>query len=165
MSTTRTLLTAALSFGVLVACGADQPAPQSGSQGAPNANAGQEIRACHLIDLAAATTVVGVGTEHPGGDTERDTCIYSNAGVAMLTIQTGDAMLYDRITIPEPHTPVALGDRGRQTVQASGRVAVQFVKGDYSVTIGVQPIGSNQGRPDYLPLVLSAAQKAAAMLP
>lgn len=164
MTMTRSLLVAALSLAVLAACGADRPADANSAQ-TPGASSSQEVRACHLIDLAAATAVIGAGTEHPGGDTERDTCIYSNPGVAMLTIQTGDAQLYDRITIPEPHTPAALGDRGRQSVQPSGRIAVQFAKGNYSVTIGVQPIGTNNGRPDYLPLVLSAAQQAAALLP
>ena len=88
----------------LVACGI-QEAAWGGDR------AGQEVRACKVFDLQAAIQVIGRGTEHPGGDTERLTCMYSNPGVAQLTVQLNPADLYDRITILKPHTPVQIGDK------------------------------------------------------
>lgn len=118
---------------------------------------GSDVRACELVDLATAQSVIGPETEHPGGDTERETCLYSNPGVAMLTVQIGAAQLYDQISIPQPHTPVELGDRGRFSMQPSGPIAVEFVKGDYTVTIGVRPFGLPV-EPYEEPLMMAARQ-------
>jgi len=157
-------ITATLILAVLVACGGEPPATTgAGNQSAPVAGASQEVRACDLLDLATAITIIGTGTEHPGGDTERDTCIYSNAGVAMLTIQIGRAELYDQMSIPMPHTAVSIGDRGRYNVQTSGAVAVEFTQGDYKVTLGVRPIGSSNS--SHLDPLLAAARGVAGQLP
>ena len=120
----------------------------------------QDIRACDLLDLTMARGVVGPDTEHPGGDTERETCVYANPGVAMLTIQIGRAELFDQIRILEPHTPESIGDRGRSTVQPSGSVALQFVKGEYAVTIGVSPLGGAPSTGYLTPLRAAALQVA-----
>jgi len=168
MTASRTPLAMTISLLVFTACGAGPPAdsPVGGSQAVPGTAAATSnpiVRACDLLDLAAATSLLGPGTEHPGGDTERDACIYSNPGVAMLTILLGSAQLYDQITIGQPHTPVAIGDRGRHNVQVSGATSAQFVKGAYSVTMSIQPIGSPAQ--DYLDLLLAAARQAASALP
>ncbi len=150
---------------LLTACGAGPPADSPADQANPGSSAAASptVRACDLLDLAAATSLLGAGTEHPGDDTERDACTYSRAGVAMLTILIGSADLYDQVTIAPPHTPAAIGDRGRHNVQGSGAVSVQFVKGAYSVTINIQPIGS--AAQDYLDPLLATAQEVAGALP
>lgn len=133
----------------LVGCGSQQTATT--------------IRACNVLDLSAARTAIGSSAELPGGDVEEQTCQYVNPGIATLTIQIGTAQLYDQVTILQPHTATPIGDRARYNVQASGAVALQFVKGDYSATISINPIGSSP--PDYLNAVLAAGQTAASMLP
>ena len=159
-------LGAMLSVIVLAACGAE---PAENSQPAGDVAAlsggtsGQIIRACDLLDLTAATRVIGSGTEQPGGDMEELTCMYSNPGVAVLTIQLGGAELYDQITILPPHTSVQIGDQGRYNVQGTGTAAVQFAKGAYSVTISVQPFGTSQAA--YMESLLAAAREAAGRLP
>jgi hypothetical protein len=160
-----------IGFGVafaiigLAACGADTgEEARSGMAtrtGRPEA-VRQDVRACSVLDLAAARRVIGPRTEHPGGDTEASTCMYVNAGVATLTLQLGQAGLYDRITIPEPHTMVQIGDRGRYNVQEQGGVAVQFVSGAHSATMTARPIGKSQSQ--YLDPVISAAREVAARL-
>lgn len=160
--------TTAVFLVVFVACGAEPPPASSvgGSQSVPGAAAtssSRSVRACDLLDLATATTVIGSGTELPGGDAEQETCVYANPGVAILTIQIGRAQLYDQVTIAQPHTAATIGDRGRYNVQPSGAVAIQFVKGAYSVTISVQPIGSAVQA--YEAPLMSAAQGAAGLLP
>lgn len=162
MAASRTPLATTISFLFLTACGAGPPADQA-VPGTAAATSSPTVRACDLLDLAAATSLIGSGTEHPGGDTERDTCVYSNAGVAILTIQIGSAQLYDQVTIAPPHTPVAIGDRGRHHVESSGAVSTQFVKGAYSVTISIQPLGSPAR--DYLNPLLAAARQVAGALP
>jgi hypothetical protein len=127
------------------------------------AGASPEVRACDLLTLDGATRVIGSGTEHPGGDTERLTCMYSNPGVAMLTIQLGSAAQYDQVTIMQPHTAVEIGDRGRSNVQSNGVASVQFVKGAHSATLSAQPLGSAQA--DYLEPLVAAAREAAGRLP
>lgn len=133
------------------------------ANGLPQAWAGQEIRACNVLDLQGASRVIGPGTEHPGGDTEPLTCLYSNPGVAMLTIQLWPAASYDQVTILQPHTAVKIGDKARYNVQKNGVVAVQLVKGSHSVTLNVQPMG--KPKTDYLEPLLSAAREVAARLP
>lgn len=129
---------------------------------APQSTAAQDIRACSLLTLEAATRVLGSGTEQPG-DTEQLTCIYSNPGVGMLTIQLGSAAQYDQITIMQPHAVVEIGDRGRSNVQSNGVVSVQFVKGAHSATLSAQPLGSTQA--DYLAPLVAAAREAAGRMP
>lgn len=124
--------------------------------------AAQDVRACEVLTLEAATRVIGTGTEQPG-DTEQLTCIYSNPGVAMLTIQLGSAAQYDQITIMQPHAALEIGDRGRSNVQQNGAVAVQFVKGAHSATLSLQPLGAAQA--DYLEPLVTAAREAAGRLP
>ena len=124
--------------------------------------AGQEVRACDVLDLQGASRVIGSGAEHPGGDAERDTCLYSSPGVAMLTIQVWPAEYYDRGTILQPHTVAKIGDKARYNVQKTGVVAVQLVKGSHSVTLNVQPMG--KPKTDYLEPLLSAAREVAARL-
>lgn len=154
----RTVVSA-LALVLLTACGTEAATEGSEPSGGV---ASEEVRACALLDLTAATQVLGAGTEHPGGDTEAGTCVYVNPGVAMLTIQLGSGDLYDRITIMPPHTPVSIGDEGRHNVQENGAAAVQFRQGDHSVTVSVQPIGEDPG---YLEAVISAARNAATRLP
>ena len=161
MHTGSSRLALALMLAVLVACGGEPPSTARG--GGPSTLSTQEVRACDLLDLATAASIIGSGAEHPGGDTERDTCLYSSPGVALLTIQIGSSDLYDQISIPQPHTAVSIGDRGRYTEQASGTTAVEFVKGDYTATIGVRPIGSQASA--YLDPLLAAARSVASRLP
>jgi hypothetical protein len=94
---------------------------------------------------------------------EQLTCLYSSAGVGMLTLQLGTAELYDQVTILEPHTPVQIGDGARYNVQETGVVAVQLVQGRHSATLSVQPIGTSET--DYLEPLLSAAREVAERLP
>lgn len=159
-----TLSTVVLLF-VLAACGADRPDALGAleERSAPTGSLAADVRACELVDLATAQSVIGPETEHPGGDTERETCLYSNRGAAMLTVQIGTAQLYDQMSIPPPHTPVDIGDRGRFSMQPSGPIAVEFVKGDYTVTIGVRPLGLPV-EPYEEPL-MAAARRAADGLP
>ena len=168
MTTSFTRIGVALSLVALVACGPEKPsASQLGgdpaAQGETIVAASQPVRACELVDLTTATRVIGSGTEHPGGDTEQETCMYVNPGVAMLTIQIGRAELYDQITILPPHTPAQIGERGRHTVQPTGTVAVQFVKGRYSVTLSTQPLSASDSA--YLDALLATAREAANRLP
>lgn len=153
MGSISTQRVAPLSVLALVACGADTARDDPG----------QEIRACDVLDLQAATRVLGPGTEHPGGDTEQLTCLYSNAGVGMLILQLGPAELYDQVTVLEPHTQVQIGDRARYNVQKTGVVAVQLLAGDHTATLSVQPIGTSDT--DYLERLLSAARDVAGTLP
>jgi hypothetical protein len=132
------------------------------AEGVQQAWAGQEVRACEVLDLQGASRVIGPGAEHPGGDAERDMCLYSSPGVAMLTIQLWSAEYYDRVTILQPHTAVKIGDKARYNVQKTGVVAVQLVKGSHSVTLNVQPMG--KPKTDYLEPLLSAAREVAARL-
>ena len=132
------------------------------THGLQQAWAGQEVRACEILDLRSASRVIGPGAEHPGGDAERDMCLYSSPGVAMLTIQLWPAASYDQVTILKPHTPVQIGDKARYNVQKTGVVAVQLVKGSHSVTLNVQPMG--KPKTDYLEPLLSAAREVAARL-
>ncbi|MBX3319641.1 MAG: hypothetical protein KF890_07155 [Nitrospira sp.] len=124
--------------------------------------ASRQVRACEVLDLQGAGRVIGPGAEHPGGDTERDMCLYSSPGVAMLTVQLWSAEYYDRVTILQPHTAVKIGDKARYNVQKTGVVAVQLVKGSHSVTLNVQPMG--KPKTDYLEPLLSAAREVAARL-
>jgi hypothetical protein len=124
--------------------------------------AGQEVRACDVLGIQGASRVIGPGTEHPGGDTEQLTCLYSNPGVAMLTIQLWPAESYDQVTILKPHTPVQIGDKARYNVQKTGVVAVQLVTGAYAATLNLQPMG--KPKTDYLEPLLSAAREVAARL-
>jgi hypothetical protein len=124
--------------------------------------AGQEVRACDVLDIQGAGRVIGPGTEHPGGDTEQLTCLHSNPGVAMLTIQLWPAESYDQVTILKPHTPVQIGDKARYNVEKTGAVAVQLVTGSHSVTLSVRPMGKS--RTDYLEPLLSAAREVAVRL-
>ena len=124
--------------------------------------AGQEVRACEMLDLQGASRVIGPGAEHPGGDTEQGMCLYSSPGVAMLTIQLWLAEYYDRVTILQPHTAVKIGDKARYNVQKTGVTAVQFVTGGHSVMLNVQPMG--KPKTDYLEPLLSAAREVAARL-
>lgn len=132
------------------------------AEGVQQARAGQEVRACEILDLQGASRVIGPGAEHPGGDAERDMCLYSSPGVAMLTIQVWPAEYYDRVTILQPHTPVQIGDKARYNVQKNGVVAIQLVSGSHSATLNVQPIG--KPKTDYLEPLLSAAREVAARL-
>ncbi|MDH4078825.1 MAG: hypothetical protein OEU68_03320 [Nitrospira sp.] len=132
------------------------------AEGVQQAWAGQEVRACEILDLQGASRVIGPGAEHPGGDAERDMCLYSSPGVAMLTIQVWPAEYYDRVTILQPHTAAKIGDKARYNVQKTGVVAVQLVKGSHSVTLNVQPMG--KPKTDYLEPLLSAAREVAARL-
>lgn len=155
----------ALAASILVSCGAE-PAREARSEGdvaAPASSQQAAVRACDLLDLEAATRVIGSGTEHPGGDAEEGVCIYSNPGVAMLTLRVGPAELYDEVTIMRPHTSVQIGRQGRYNVQDAGAAAVQFVQGVYSVTLSVQPIGRSQT--EYLEPLLTAAREAADRVP
>ena len=153
MAASTTGLAGALLLIALAACGGGT---SQGSQAA------QGIRACEALDLQGATQVLGTGTEHPGGDTEPLTCVYSNAGVAMLTIQLNPAAAYDQMTILEPHTPVQIGDRARYNVQSTGVVAVQLATGAHSATLSVQPIGTSQT--SFLDPLLVAAREVASRL-
>ncbi len=144
--------------GALMACGADTT-----DEPATGQVASTEIRACSLLDLASATRVLGPGTELPGGDTEPLSCMYSNAGVGMLTVQLNPASSYDQVTILPPHTPADIGDQGRYNVQANGVVSVQFADGAHSATLSVQPIGTTDT--DFLQPMLTAAREMAAKLP
>ncbi len=161
-------LGAILSVLTLAACGAD-PAVETRSAGdvarpaGSQRSAGARVRACDLLDLETASRVIGSGTEHPGGDTEEGVCIYSNPGVAMLTLRLDRAELYDEVTIMQPHMSVQIGRHGRYNVQDTGVAAVQFAQGDYSVTLSVQPIGRSQT--EYLEPLLTAAREAAGHLP
>lgn len=130
--------------------------------GVHQAWAGQEVRACQVLDLQGASRVIGPGTEHPGGDTEQLMCLYSNPGIAMLTIHLWPAESFDQMSILKPHTPVQIGDQARYNVQKTGVVAVQLVTGSHSVTLNVQPMG--KPKTDYLEPLLSAAREVAARL-
>jgi hypothetical protein len=132
------------------------------AEGVQQGWAGQEVRACNVLDIQGASRVIGLGTEHPGGDTEPLTCLYSNPGVAMLTIQLWPSESYDQVIILKPHTPVQIGDKARYNVEKTGAVAVQLVTGAHSVTLSVRPMGKSQT--DYLEPLLSAAREAAARL-
>ena len=142
----------------------EEPRPGGEAAAASSAPpaAARDVRACAVLDLAAATRIIGQGTEHPGGDTEAGTCMYVNPGVATLTFQLGPAGQYDQITILQPHTPVEIGERGRYNVDGSV-VAVQFVKGAYSATLSARPISRSQS--DYLQPALSGAREVAGRLP
>ncbi len=152
----------------LAACGSERAEESRATEDVATSagsrvSSAREVRACDLLDLPAASRVIGSGTEHPGGDTEELTCVYVNPGVAMLTFQLGGAELYDQVTIMQPHTSMQIGSRGRYNVQASGVAAVQFVKGAYSGTLSVQPVGTPQA--EYLERLMSAARDAADRLP
>ncbi|GKS65872.1 hypothetical protein YTPLAS72_31760 [Nitrospira sp.] len=132
------------------------------THGLQQAWAGQEVRACEVLDFQGASRVIGPGAVHPGGDAGRDMCLCSCPGVAMLTIQLWPAEYYDRVTILQPHTAVKIGDKARYNVQKTGVVAVQLVKGSHSVTLNVQPMG--KPKTNYLEPLLSAAREVAARL-
>lgn len=152
-------------ISALAACGAvgsdDSAGALGEGAGAPDGS-GQAVRACDLLTLDEATGVIGPGTEHPGGDTEEWTCIYSNPGVALLTVQLYPAASYDEIMILQPHHDLDVGARARYNVQEDGTAAIQFVSGEYAVTLGVRPIGSGEG--DFLDPLVAAARRAAADL-
>ena len=105
----------------LVACGIQEAA--WGGDLAHRVAARQEVGACKVLDLQAAIQVIGRGTEQLG-DTEQALCMYSNPGVAQLTIQLYPAESYDQITILKPHTPVQIGDKARYNVEKTGVVAL-----------------------------------------
>ena len=130
---------------------------------APAELSGQDVRACDLLDLEGAIRVIGPDAEPHGGDTAELICMYSDPGVVLLTLQLGRAELYDQITILPPHTPVQIGSTGRYNVQENGTAAVQFAKGNYSVTLSAQPMGSTQAQ--YLDPLISVAREAAGRLP
>ncbi len=122
----------------------------------------QQLRACELVDLADARGIIGDEAMNPS-DTEHTTCVYVNPGVAMLSVRIDTGDMYDRLTIPVPHTPQAIGERGRSHVDGNGTPSVQFLKGDVSVTMGTTQMAA--GDPvDYLPALLSGAQGAAAKI-
>lgn len=134
----------------------------NGTAGFNRVDLGQAVRACDVLDLATAAGVIGADTEHPGGDTEESTCLYSNAGTAILTLQLGSVELYDQISILKPHTAVSIGQRARYNVQPNGAIGVQFIEGAHSATLSVQPIGAS--RTDYLASMLTAARTVAERL-
>jgi len=149
---------AASALALLTMAGWACPA-ESGSSGRASA---QQLRACELVDLPAARTIIGAEATNPS-DTEDTTCVYVNPGVAMLSIRIDAGDLYDRLTISLPHTPQAIGEQGRSHVDINGAASVQFLQGGLSITIGVTPIGAGDAV-DYLPALLSGAQGAAAKI-
>ena len=137
------------------ACPADGPATAGGSGAATEV---AQLRACELVNLAAARAIIGADATNPG-DTEETTCIYVNPGVAMLTIRIDTGDMYDRLTISTPHTPQAIGEKGRSHAGSNGNVSVQFLQGGMSVTMGANPIGVDPV--DYMPALLDGARAAA----
>lgn len=148
---------------LMAACGGD-PADGAGQVPDPGASvAAGELRACNLLTLEGATRIMGEDTERPGEDTEQASCTYSRPGSAIMTFQIWGADDYDRMTIMPPHTPQAIGERGRSNVAENGATAVQFVKGRYSFTMSATPIGREP--PDYLAAMVAVAQEIATRIP
>ncbi|NNF28161.1 MAG: hypothetical protein HKN73_13130, partial [Gemmatimonadetes bacterium] len=61
-----------------------------------------------------------------------------------------------------PHSALDVGTRGRYNTQDNGIAAVQFVSGEYAVTLGARPIGSADT--DLLDPLMAAAREIASAL-
>ncbi|NNF29651.1 MAG: hypothetical protein HKO53_18150 [Gemmatimonadetes bacterium] len=121
---------------------------------------GQEPTACELVDGTSAETVLGSDWSNPGGASTPGACRYDNAeGNLVMMVQILGSVMYDAVPI-NPATPVDIGDRGRYGVGSSGSANVQFVRGEYSVTIRVTPI-SGPPASDLVDPLLEVARMAA----
>ncbi|MCG8469081.1 MAG: hypothetical protein MJB57_12900 [Gemmatimonadetes bacterium] len=129
----------------------------------PTASPGPDPLGCTMVDLATVETLLGSGAVDAaeGDDSAPDVCVFQGPeGWALLTIMRHPADLYDQITIRRPHTPAEVGDRGRYNVdEATGAVAVQFVKGDASVTLSLQMLSEREG--DFVAPMLDVARAVA----
>ena len=160
----RSLTRALWVLPIVAACGAfgEEGTANRGEPGTDGSSAVQAVRACDLVDLASAGRIIGPDAEHPGGDMEEWTCVYSSPGVALLTVQLAPAVSYDEVTILQPHSALDVGERGRYNRQEDGPVAVQFVSGEWSVTMGVRPMGVPDV--DYFDPLVAAARDVAGQL-
>jgi len=117
---------------------------------------------CELVDIAVAEKVLGPDVIDTTTDPNSFCLFISSKTAAQFSVRTDTRALYDQVSIPQPFTLVDIGEAGRYHEYPKGGVAIQFAKGDTSVTIAVR-ILRNDGR-DYLTLLLDIARDFAAKM-
>lgn len=117
---------------------------------------------CELVDLETAKRVLGAEIIDTTTDPASFCLFLSTTTAAQFSVRKDTDAVYDQITIPQPFTPVDIGERARYHRYPKGGVAVQFVSGESSVTLAVR-ILRDDGR-DYLELLLDIAREIAAKL-
>ncbi len=117
---------------------------------------------CELVDIAVAERVLGPDIVDTTTDPNSFCLFISSKTAAQFSVRTDTRALYDQVSIPQPFTLVDIGEAGRYHEYPKGGVAIQFAKGDTSLTIAVR-ILRDDGR-DYLTLLLDIAREIAVKL-
>ena len=148
------------------------PAIEEPAQDEPTATAepAAAIDAAELVDVAAATRILGEGTaldDTPAPDFGAESVTtYATPGGALLvvTVFRGTEFYGGMNALPDAD-PIDIGDEGIINVEENfGGVVVEFVKGELVVSLTVTPFGVEDV--DALPeTVEAAAREAAARLP
>lgn len=110
----------------------------------------QPAQACQLFDAAAAKKVLGTDVTNLSFDAT-DTCMFmSKDARAQLSVQTANREYYNRVSIMKPFDAIDIGDQARLHQSPKDGMAIQFVKGDVSVTLSVRIMRAADGSHDYL---------------
>lgn len=119
---------------------------------------------CPKLSVAEAEGVLGPGvTDITSADDAEFQCFFlGGEPQGSLIIQFGDRGYYQQVSILQPHAPVDVGDEGRSNVDTNGVTAVQFVKGNSSVTMTARSTAPSGG--NYLDPLVEAARLIAERL-
>lgn len=122
-----------------------------------------QVPACELVDLASAETLLGSGATEISGGADPSLCQYMDAlGLSLVSVQVTEAEYYDLMGVPEPPTDIAIGERARYGTDEIGDVTLQFVKGEFHVSIKLAP---DPDQPTPLEALEQVARTAADRLP
>ena len=118
---------------------------------------------CELLSSSDAELVLGPGITDLTGDDSGFQCMFlGGSPQGTFTVQFADRAYYDQASILEPHTPHDVGDRARSNVDTNGITALQFVKGNMTVTMSVRP--SSASDRDYLTALVTVGNRVAERL-
>ena len=113
---------------------------------------------CELLSAADAEEVLGPSVMDLSGDNSDSQCLFiGGSPQGTFTVQFADRAWYEQTSILPPHTPIDVGDEGRSNVDTNGVTAVQFVRGDTTVTMSVRP--SSPSDRDYLDALVAVAAR------
>ena len=118
---------------------------------------------CELLSASDAELVLGLGiTDLTGDDAEFQCMFLGGSPQGTLIVQFADAGYYDQASILPPHTPQDVGDRGRSNIDTNGITALQFVKGNKTVTMSAR--SSSASDRDYLDAMVEIGNRIAERL-
>ena len=118
---------------------------------------------CEFVTFDEAQRVLGNDIADLSGDDASTQCFFlSNSTSAMFIIQINNREYFESVTLQEPFEDEDIGEEGRSRVEDNGAAAIQFLQGDYSITMTVRP--TTAGDADYLATLREVAARAAARL-